>query len=89
MCPEINIAVVSNFLSLELEQNDFVKGDVPLGYQTITRSGEYDDDINFTYDTNTETYKSCSAILNNEMYVFGGGTHERQVIFFKKRITIE
>ena len=50
--------------------------------------GEYDDDIDFTYDTNTETYKSCSAILNDEMYVFGGGTHKRQVNFWKRELLL-
>ena len=47
--------------------------------------GEYDDDIDFTFGENTIVYKSCSAVLNDEMYVFGGdtvrnrGSHERQV----------
>lgn len=61
------------------------KGGCPIWLSDYyTRSGEYDDDIDFTYDTNTETYKSCSAILNNEMYVFGGATYKRQVNFLKR-----
>ena len=41
--------------------------------------GEVDDDINFTYDTNTEVYRSCAASLNNEMWVLGGSSKQRQV----------
>ena len=42
--------------------------------------GEVDDDINFTYDANTEISQSCVASWNDEMYVFGGKNHKRQVI---------
>ena len=38
-----------------------------------------DDDINFTYDTNTEVYYSCAASLNDEMWVLGGSSNKRQV----------
>ena len=41
--------------------------------------GEVDDDINFTYEENTEVYRSCAASLNDEMWVFGGFFIERQV----------
>ena len=34
--------------------------------------GEVDDDINFTYEDNTEAEGSCAATLNDEMWVFGG-----------------
>ena len=44
-------------------------------------SGEIDDDINFTYE-DAEAYGSCAAIVNNEMYVFGGANQKRQVKFF-------
>ena len=43
--------------------------------------GQIDDDINFTYDANTEVYGSCTASLNNEMFVFGGHNEKRQVPF--------
>ena len=43
--------------------------------------GEVDDDIDFTYDANTEVYNSCSASLNNEIWVFGGNSKKRQVNF--------
>ena len=39
------------------------------------------DDINFTYDANTEVYRSCAASLNDEMWVFGGDDQRRQVNF--------
>ena len=41
--------------------------------------GQIDDDINFTYDTNTDVYFSCSARLNDEMWVLGGVNQRRQV----------
>ena len=40
-----------------------------------------DDDINFTYNTNTEVDFSCAASLNDEMWVFGGYYQEQQVKF--------
>ena len=43
--------------------------------------GEVDDDINFTYDANTEVYYSCAASLNDEMWVLGGQYKKRQVNF--------
>ena len=38
-----------------------------------------DDDINFTYETNTEVYSSCAATLDGEMFVLGGENQKRQV----------
>ena len=38
-----------------------------------------DNDINFTYDLNTEVYGSCAATLDGEMFVLGGWNEERQV----------
>ena len=38
-----------------------------------------DDDINFTYEDNTEVFYSCAASLNDEMWVFGGNSKKRQV----------
>ena len=38
-----------------------------------------DDDINFTYEDNTEAEGSCAATLNDEMWVFGGSNKKRQV----------
>ena len=43
--------------------------------------GEVDDDIDFSYEDNTEVYYSCAASLNNEMWVFGGSAKKRQVNF--------
>ena len=43
--------------------------------------GETDDDINFTYEANTEVYESCAASLNDEMWVLGGHNQKRQVNF--------
>ena len=40
-----------------------------------------DDDINFTFESNTEVYESCAASLNDEMWVFGGTNIQRQVNF--------
>ena len=39
----------------------------------MKNSGEYDADINFTFDFSWEVHGSCAATLNNEMYLFGGG----------------
>ena len=38
-----------------------------------------DNDINFTYDLNTEVYESCAATLDGEMFVLGGQNEKRQV----------
>ena len=38
-----------------------------------------DDDINFTYEDNTEAVGTCAALLNDEMWVLGGYYQERQV----------
>ena len=38
-----------------------------------------DDDINFTYDADTEVHYSCAASLNDEMWVLGGSSNKRQV----------
>ena len=37
------------------------------------------DDINFTYEENTDVYESCAASLNDEMWVLGGYTKKIQV----------
>ena len=42
-------------------------------------SGDYDDDINFTYGSDTEVEASCVAALDGEMWVFGGTYEMRQV----------
>ena len=47
-------------------------------YNTIN-SGEVDDDINFTFEDNTEVYGSCAALLHDKMWVFGGQNKKRQV----------
>ena len=41
--------------------------------------GEVDDDINFTFEDNTEVSYSCAASLNDEMWVLGGNKQKRQV----------
>ena len=41
--------------------------------------GEVDDDINFTFEDNTEVFYSCAASLNDEMWVLGGSNQKRQV----------
>ena len=48
---------------------------------TFLFEGEFDDDIDFTYDTNTEVYLSCTAALNDEMWVLGGNSHEQQASY--------
>ena len=42
-------------------------------------SGEVDDDINFTYEDNTDVYGACAASLDDEMWVLGGDDNNRQV----------
>ena len=42
--------------------------------------GNVDDDIVFTYETDTEVFKSCAATLNGEFWVLGGYYQKRQVI---------
>ena len=41
-------------------------------YKRSNNLGEVDDDINFTYDINTEVEFSCAASLNDDMWVLGG-----------------
>ena len=50
-------------------------------YDNKNIEGEVDDDINFTYEANTEVSWSCAATLNDEMWVLGGNFQRRQVIF--------
>ena len=38
-----------------------------------------DDDINFTYEANTEVDHSCAVSLDDEMWVLGGRYQKRQV----------
>jgi len=38
-----------------------------------------DNDINFTYDLNTEVYESCAATLDGEMFVLGGWNEKKQI----------
>ena len=45
--------------------------------------GEVNDDINFTYDANTQVYASCAASLDGEMFVLGGWNQKRQVNFLR------
>ena len=42
--------------------------------------GNVDDDIVFTYETDTEVFKSCAATLNGEFWVLGGYYQSRQVV---------
>ena len=42
--------------------------------------GNVDDDIVFTYETDTEVFKSCAATLNGEFWVLGGYNQRRQVV---------
>ena len=42
-------------------------------------SGDYDDDLNFEYGSDTEVETSCVASLGGEMWVFGGTYEMRQV----------
>ena len=49
--------------------------------------GEVDDDINFTYDANTEVYYSCSASWNDEMWILGGNYQRRQVSLKNPKFT--
>ena len=42
-------------------------------------SGGVDDNLDFKLGESTEVYHSCSAILNNQMYVFGGSIETKQV----------
>ena len=38
-----------------------------------------DNNIDFTYEANTEVFFSCGASMNDEMWVFGGNSLKRQV----------
>jgi len=49
--------------------NTYDANSVPL---VIGYNGEFDSDINFTYEANTHVYLSCAATLNNEMWILGG-----------------
>ena len=43
------------------------------------RLGGVDDNLDFRLGEGTEVYHSCSAILNDQMYVFGGSIETKQV----------
>ena len=44
-----------------------------------------DDEVNFTYETETEVFRSCAASLNDEMWVLGGYYQKRQVNFLRQK----
>ena len=46
--------------------------------------GEFDDDLNFAYEHNTEVLGSCAATLDGEMFVLGGYHSE-----YKKQVNIK
>ena len=46
-------------------------------------AGEVDDDIDFTFEQNTEVYGSCATSLEGEMWVLGGEQQQRQVYITK------
>ena len=58
--------------------NDFISDD------NKNIKGEVDDDINFSYDANTEVSEGCAASLNDEMWILGGNSLRRQVISQKR-----
>ena len=70
MFPWLLVTMVSNILKYHNIFLPFVNKNI---------SGEVDDDINFTYEDNTEAEGSCAATLNDEMWVFGGYYQRRQV----------
>ena len=42
--------------------------------------GGVTENFEFKMDDDTEVYRSCSATLNGELYVFGGFTQSKQVL---------
>ena len=50
-------------------------------------SGGVEENLDFTMGPDTSVYKSCSATLNGELFVFGGygSTKNKQVIFLDKK----
>jgi len=42
--------------------------------------GGVTENFEFEMDDDTEVYRSCSATLNGELYVFGGFTQSKQVL---------
>ena len=47
-------------------------------------SGNVDDDIEFTFDTGTAVWASCTATLHDEFWVIGGDKSRRQVKLLEK-----
>ena len=45
----------------------------------INPSGDFLDDIDFSYGTFTEAYHSCSVTFQNRMLIFGGHDNKRQI----------
>ena len=43
------------------------------------RLGEVTNDLSFEYGENTFVANGCGAVLNGEMWTFGGSTHNKQV----------
>ena len=52
------------------------------GISDLPFSGGEDPDLEFTMGPDTSVYRSCSATINGEMYVFGGaGNFKKQVCY--------
>ena len=51
-------------------------------------SGGVEENLDFTIGPDTTAYESCSAMLNGELFVFGGSgsSQNKQVIFLQLQI---
>ena len=48
-------------------------------FNNIPLGGGVTENFEFEMGTDTEVYDSCSAILNGETFIFGGGKEKKQV----------
>ena len=47
----------------------------------FTFEGNVENDLQFNYGENTETYDSCGATLNGQLWIIGGWNERNQVSF--------
>ena len=49
--------------------------------------GGIEENLEFTMGPDTSAYRACSATLNGELFVFGGGDSQNKQVIFRNRNT--
>ena len=75
--PESWILILAT-LAFHASGESLVEVDGSLASLVIDGQGQ-SREIGFTYESETEVYRSCSLVWHGKMFVFGGSNHKRQI----------